>query len=565
MFFDCYLLTPTLLRPLLCHTSMFEPLRELLPEDPQALIDDARVLGEKAGRLYGSRSAAAYAALGGATYRPLQCVNEGVIGWAEASDKGGSGVNGRVSSSSSLQRSATGNEDGALLSWVSAVLSWVGSFTRTSRRRACRSATQQQRCRHCGKSGLRAALMKMCVSTPHILPHLLHCAATVAAFFLPSVRMLCPSALPDVSRLLEARQSSKGGPERVTAISFHPLYMWLAVAVDAGGADGSARVVVYNVAEETVACVLSHAFQKDVNWLQWKPYAVDVLAVGCRGGVLLWSIGGGGGAAASAAADVGGFGQREATARALFYRTQRGFTVTGGAFSNRDGSMLACASMTDTQLHLLNVRQPPFSPQACVAVVVPTIDGGLHEVVFDDEDLFMVCAVCEHPSLALVRCAVPAAGSSATAGVAPTVVGGVHQSTIVPIPAPVHRIARASGLGQSLFFLATKNLEGVLLARINPYLGVEVVSMISTGLYRGVGGCVTHFACSRRRLWMQTETNYLVVCRYGQRGGAVTLLPVGVAAIEAVALASFAGCTTGSLVAVLERDGTISMIPSYHS
>ncbi|KPI87197.1 hypothetical protein ABL78_3713 [Leptomonas seymouri] len=532
---------------------MFEPLREILREDPQALIDDARVLGEKAGRLYGSRSAAAYAALGGATYRPLQCINEGVVGWGDDA----SGDSNAVSSSSPVSSSLDGGSANNS-SWMSTVLSLWGSAHRSAR--CCSRRPQQQRHRR-PASGLHLA-RELLSATPHILPHLLHCALKVTAFAFPSVRMLCPSALPDASRLLDARQSCRGGPERVTALSFHPLYCWLAVAVDEGAADGTARVVLYDVAEEKVTCVLLHAFQKDVHWLQWKSYATDVLAVGCRGGVLLWSLTAAGAAKSELVGCAGhAFGassQWTSSARALFYRTCSGFTVTSAAFSNCDGSLLACASATDTRLHLLNVRQPPFSSLACVAVVVPSVDGGIHEVVFDDDDFFMICAICEHPSLALIRCAAPSSTPSSTAA-------AVHQSTVVQVPAPVHCIARASGLGLSLFFLSTKGLEGVLLARINPVIGVEVVAMISTGLYRGVGGCVTRFTCSRRRLWVHTETNHLLVCRYGQQGGNVTLLPVGVATMEAVALTNFSGCTTGSLVAVLEQDGAISMIPSYHS
>ncbi|KPA76546.1 hypothetical protein ABB37_07837 [Leptomonas pyrrhocoris] len=541
---------------------MFEPLREILPEDPQALIDDARLLGEKAGRLYGSRSAATYAALGGATYRPLQCVNEGVVAWDNDASADLSTGSSSTPASSSLHRSSDGSSSGSIRSsWISKALSLLGSARYNSRCRSHRAHPPQRRRRP--PTGLYA-VQEVLSAMPHIVPHLLHCALKVAAFVFPSVRTLCPSALPDTWCLLDARQSCRGGPERVTALSFHPLYLWLAVAVDEGAADGSARVVLYDVAEEKVACVLSHAFQKDVNWLHWKPYATDVLAVGCRGGVLLWSLaaatatGAESGWPGHAGRSFGASSQLDSSARALFYRTCDGFTVTSAAFSHRDGSMLACASLSDTRLHLLNVRQPPFSPLACAAVVVPSVDGGLYEVLFDDDDLFMICVVCEHPSLALVRCA--ALSSTASAASA-----GVLQTTVVPIPAPVHCMARASGLGPSLFFLATKGLEGVLLARINPVIGVEVVAMISTGLYRGVGGRVTRVACSRRRLWMHTETNHLVVCRYGQHGGNVTLLPVGVATMEAVALVNVEGCATGSLVAVLEQDGTITMIPSYHS
>jgi hypothetical protein len=554
---------------------MFEPLREVLPEDPQALIDDARVLGEKAGRLYGSRSAEAYTALGGVTYSPLRCINEGVVDWGEGSSDAYAEAAPLASSSLGKSCPHKTSSFSSSSSWVSSVLSWLGTAGRSARRHPHRThhPHQQQRQQHrrrCTSTDCFGLAQTVLAATPHVLPHLLRCIVRVAAFAFPGIRTLCPTAVPDATRLLEARQSRSGGPERATAISFHPLYLLLAVAVDEGAADGSARVVVYDAAAEKVACVLSHAFQKDVNWLQWKPYATDVLAVGCRGGVLVWSLTAGAAAVAAGTAEnglggcIGGaFGAASgahfgASARALFYRTQCGFAVTSAAFSNRDGSLLACASMFDTRLHLLTVRQPPFSPLSCVAVVVPSIDGGLREVLFDDDDLFIICAVCEHPSLALIRCTSAASAGASSAA-------AVHQATVVPIPAPVTCMARATGLGPSLFFLSTKGLEGVLLAKVNPFIGVEVVAVISTGLYRGVGGCVAHFACSRRRLWMQTETNHLVVCRYGQSRRAITVIPVGVAAMEAVTLANFGGCATGSLVAALEQDGTISLIPSYHS
>lgn len=582
---------------------MFEPLREILPEDPQALLEDARVLGEKAGRLYGSRSAATYTAMGGAVYAPLRCVNEGVVGWGSVSDaitndndnKSPMSSSDAASSSSYLAKSSSAAGG---VSWFADAWSWLGSSSLPRRARAGKRQQQRRRLRRGRPLSLSAQLRCICAAAPHVVPRLLKGVVTMAALAFPSLRSLCPSALPDAADLLEARQSApfaassaggrSGGPERVTAVCFHPLYVWLAVAIDEGAADGTTRVVLYNAVEGRVACVLSHAFQKDVAWLQWKPFASNVLAVGCRGGVLLWGFvlassaqagpaasAAPAAAAAEAAQNVlgnacGVFGasaaaQLEASARALFYRIRPGFQMTAGAFSHCDGSMLACASMTDTRLHLLNVRQPPFSPQATAAVVVPSIDGGIHEVLFDDDDLFLICAVCEHPSLALVRSPGAAGSTSASASYAANAESTSHHVTLVPIPAPVHCMARASGLGPSLYFLSTKGLEGVLLARINPFIGAEVISMISTGLYRGVGGAVTRFACSRRRLWMLTETHHLVVCHYGRRGGEVTVLPVGVATTEAVDVVNYSGCTWGSMAAVLEEDGTIQLIPSYHA
>ncbi|KAG5509926.1 hypothetical protein GH5_07773 [Leishmania sp. Ghana 2012 LV757] len=532
---------------------MFEPLRELLLEDPHALVEDTGVLGEKAGRLFGFRDLSSYAALGGAVYPPLRCANDGVVAWSAAQDmnsaSGGSGAIRASDSASSLSADRT------------TLLTSSSLHSRDEAKNRCwwSLATATDACRR-ARYRRRSWLHRLCASAPHLIPHLIHCLVKTVAFALPGLRSAFPGALPTARRLLLARRSCRGGPERVTEVSFHPLYMWLAVAVEEGGADASTRVVVHDVGEGRVICVLTHAFQVKVSWLQWKPQSRDVLAVGCDGGVLLWSLlaGTSGSAADAPWSATKAAANADAAARALFYPTCSGFTVTAGAFAHQDASTLACASVADTRLFLLQLTEPPFQPQACGTVVIPSVDGGLGQVLFDDDDLFLLCSVCEHGSLALVRIRPSPTSMSAASSAA------VFQSCVVPTPAPVDCVVRATGLGPSLYFISTTGLEGVLLARINPFIGVEVVSMISTGLYRGVGGCVTRFECSRRRLWIQTETNHLLLCRYGLRDGVISLIPVGVAAMEVVNMASFTGCKTGSLVAAVEADGTIHFLPSYH-
>ncbi|KAG5483986.1 hypothetical protein LSCM1_05837 [Leishmania martiniquensis] len=532
---------------------MFEPLRELLLEDPQALVEDAGVLGEKAGRLFGFRDLSSYTALGGAVYPPLRCANDGVVTWGAACDMSdGSNSSGATQAINSASPLAT---DGAALLTSSSVHSRGETEARRWSSLATATDTRPRACHR-----RRPWLHRLCASAPHLIPHLLHCLIKTVSFALPSLRSAFPAALPAGERLLLARRSRRDGPERVTGLSFHPLHMWLAVAVEEGGADGSARVVVHDVGEGRVMCVLTHAFQVRVSWLQWKPQSRDVLAVGCYGGVLLWRLlaGSSDGAAEAPWPALRALVNADAAARALFYPTCRGFTVTAGAFAHRDASILACASVADTRLFLLQLSHPPFQPQACGTVVVPSVDGGLGQVLFDDDDLFLLCSVCEHGSLALVRIrSLPTSTSAASSA-------ATFQSCVVPTPAPVDCVVRATGLGPSLYFMSTAGLEGVLLARISPFIGVEVVSMISTGLYRGVGGRVTRIECSRRRLWIQTETSHLLLCRCGLRDGAISLIPVGVAAMEVVDMASFTGCRSGSLVAAVEADGTIRFLPSYH-
>ncbi|CAJ1014938.1 hypothetical protein Q4I30_000455 [Leishmania utingensis] len=532
---------------------MFEPLCELLVEDPQALIEDERVLGEKAGRLFGFRDFSAYAALGGAVYPPLRCANDGVVAWDAVHGMNGSNNgNGRTRATDSASSLSA---DGAAVLTSSSLHGQVEMDTRWWSSLATAIEAHRR-----ARPGCRSWLRQLCSSAPHLLPFLAHCLIKTVSFVLPGLRSIFPTALPSARLLLRARRSRCGGPERVTGLSFHSSYMWLAVAVEEGGADASTRVVVYDVGEERVICVLTHAFQKEVSWLQWRPQSRDVLAVGCCGGVLLWRL-----LAASSdrTADASWsvaktLASADAAARVLFYPTSSGVTITAGAFAHQDANTLACASNADTRLFFLQLNEPPFHPQACGTVVVPSVDGGLGQVVFDDNDLFLLCTVCEHGSLALVRIRPSPMSASGAASAA------AFQSCVVPTPAPVDCVVRATGLGPSLYFLSTAGLEGVLLARINPFIGVEVVSMISTGLYRGVGGCVTRFECSRRRLWIQTETNHLLVCRCGLRDGVISLIPIGVTAMEVVEMASFAGCKTGSLVAALEVDGTIQFLPSYH-
>ncbi|CBZ24723.1 conserved hypothetical protein [Leishmania mexicana MHOM/GT/2001/U1103] len=532
---------------------MFEPLHELLLEDPQALIEDERVLGEKAGRVFGFRDLNAYVTLGGAVYPLLRCANDGVVPWGAVD-----GVNGSSNGSGSARAT---NSASSLSAGGDAVLT-SSSLHRQGEvdTRWWSSLAPATDARRCSRHGRRSWLQQLWASAPHLIPHLAQCLIKAASFALPGLRSVFPSALPGARRLLLARRSRRGGPERVTGLSFHPLYMWLAVAVEEGGADASTRVVVYDVGERRVMCVLTHAFQMKVSWLQWRPESRDVLAVGCCGGVLLWRLfaDSPGSAADGPWSATKAFANTDASAHALFYPTRSGFTVTGGAFAHQDANTLACASVGDTRLVFLQLNEPPFQPQACGTVVVPSVDGGLGQVLFDDDDLFLLCTVCEHGSLALVRIQPsPTSGSAASSAAA-------FQSCVVPTPAPVDCVVRATGLGPSLYFMSTARLEGVLLARINPFIGVEVVSMISTGLHRGVGGCVIGLECSRRRLWIQTETSHLLVCRCGLRGGVISLIPIGVAAIEVVAMASFAGCTTGSLLAAVEVDGTIHFLPSYH-
>ncbi|KAK7197829.1 hypothetical protein NESM_000736200 [Novymonas esmeraldas] len=532
---------------------MFDPLRELLLDDPQALIADTHIVGEKAGRLFGSREQETYTALGGVVYPPLRGVREEVVAWGSASVAETCGDVTKDSADAATVPLAEGGDAAAaaaaaltsssLHSLGDGEASWwdllaVVADIRSRSRRGVR----------------RSWLHELSAAAPHILPDVARSLVKSASLMLPGLRSVYPTAILGARRRLPSTmRSQRGCPERVTGLCFHPVCMWLAVAVDEGGADATARVVVFDVADGRVVCVLTHSFQRDVSWLQWKPRSRDTIAVGCRGGVLLWSVRGGAAAATAATMTAA-----KAATHTLFYGIHKGFRVDAAAFAHRDANMLACISATDTRLFLLRLDAPPFAAQASGAVVVPSVDGGLGEVLFDDDDHFLLCTVRGHASLAMVRTQPPSSASAAEAGAA-------LLARVVPTPAPVGCIARATGLGPSVYFLSTAALEGVLVARVNPFVGIEVVAMISTGLHRGIGGCVTRFVCSRRRLWVQTETGHLLVCHYGLCDGAVSVIPVGVAALEAAAMAAFAGCDSGSLVAAAEADGTVHILPSYHA
>lgn len=519
---------------------MFEPLRHLLSENPQALVEDHRILGEKGGRLYGSRDAAAYAASGGVEYTPVQMAKSDVIDW---------GRGGRFSDSVKTGRAAAGSLD---VSPSRAMQPLRSVLTRVADCLLCSN--------HCrGSRGVSLSRL------PHLLPSALYQVIKGIASVLPVARVLFPRALPTTHRLQSGRLpynssshiSSSNSPERVAAVAFHPVIPWIAVAVEEGGIEPSARVIVYDVMEETVVCVLTHAFQMEVEVLLWKPCSRDVLAVGCRGGILLWSLSAGrattqqhpgsdGGASSSSPAAYSADG----AAWALFYRVDRGLLITSAAFNHMDGGLLACGSTVDTRLHILDVRQSPHLPTATFGCIQASIDGGVEQVLFSIDDSFLLSAISDHASLVMT--------DLSKSG---------YQTTVVPTPAPVQQLIEASGFSSassSFYFVSFKRVEGLLLIRISPSIGIEVISTISTGIFRGVGGFVRQIACSRRRLWIAMETGHVVVCRYGERDQRMTLLPVGVAALQAVELSNFDGCTAGSLVAAVEADGGISFIPSYH-
>lgn len=535
---------------------MFEPLNELLlafqedggrtalsgsPVIGSAVLSDRRLLGEKDGRLFGSSEQAEYVTRGGAVYACRAFANNSVVGWSGASAGNGNGDD-------------SGRDDDG------------GDSSR-------RAALQRRALRRGGPRRVLAHVAGGCLVLPR---HLARVALCTAAYLLPALRIAFPAAVPRPALVGRGRRrwllgatttttspSHSSLPERVTAVAFHPYLMVFAMAIDEGGADGGARVVVYDPILDVIIAVLTHAFQRDVLSLAWKPWAKDVLAVGCRGGVLLWSVNGGPGSPDTASAALHSNGhtttataaaakecisaQAAASAFALFYRCSPGLPVTTLAFCNGNGRYLACGSRWTARLHILDVSCGPQDKASLLCSLVPSVEGGCEQALFSDDDTFILSAVAGAPYLSFVR-----------TGRFP------FTSTTVATPGPVLKIARATGVGPNYFFLYTRGLEGVLLARVSAELGVQVVSLVSTAICRGVGGAVRCVAASKRRVWVGLETGHLLLCYYNLREGHFNLMPVGVAATNATLMADFPGCATGSLLAVVEGDGAVSFIPSYH-
>lgn len=383
---------------------------------------------------------------------------------------------------------------------------------------------------------IRRTMHRLLETPLRLVQKSLHLATCV----FPVLRIFIPTAVSKGKPSMQVAAAVHSGAERVVAIAFHPHRMVLAVAVHEGGySNDSCRVCVYDVVENRRRAVLTHAFQIGVAALQWKPFSRDVLAVGCRGGVLLWSL-----SSAPSDGPVGDWGEK---AYSVFYRCLRNAPTTTMCFSCRDGKYVACGSTAHTRMHLLDASHGPQDPQSTVTTITPSVEGGIRDVVFADDDTYILSTVSTAASVCLIR------------------MSTTNYSTVtVATPGPVEGITKAPGIGVNYYFMYTKGLEGVVLARGNAHVGLEIISLISTGLCRGVGGAVRGITASKRRLWVSLETGHLLVCHYGCREGTFSLLPVGVAAMDVAHMFSFSGCTVGSMLAVADGEGTVDYLPSYH-
>ncbi|KAF8292955.1 Nucleoporin NUP48 [Trypanosoma cruzi] len=370
---------------------------------------------------------------------------------------------------------------------------------------------------------------------------------------MPLLRFVFPFVVPASANCAPRLLNAADCPECVTAVAFHPDRMVLAAAVDEGA--GCSRVVVYDVAEGKETCVLTHAFQRHVRCVAWKPLSRDVLAVGCDGGALVWSLSFGVspvvtvyGRSNNGHSEKGlGAGEEDDVdrkAHCLFYRCTTHVPTTCISFSCRDGRYLACGSTEHIALHFHDIRLPPSNSSLRKNV---SVEGATEDVLFADDDTFAVKLVCG--TSVVVMIAFPSCVES-----------------VVPTAAAVLKMTKAQALGPNHFFLQCAHVEGVVVAHANPFIGVQVIALVSTGIAGGIGGNVRRMACSDRRLYIALETGHLLVCHYGRRGSAFTLIPVGVAELDAAHLAVFDGFTRGSLLAAVEAsDQSVIFMPSYHS
>nr|CCC95057.1 conserved hypothetical protein [Trypanosoma congolense IL3000] len=361
---------------------------------------------------------------------------------------------------------------------------------------------------------------------------------------LPLLRVVFPFAVPEPA---SRRQIHIECCERVVAIAFHPTRMILAAVIDEK--NGCSRVVIYDVGESREEFTLTHAFQRHSRCLAWKPLSRDVLAVGCCGGVLLWSLSFNSEPSKRGVFGSGGHVKEAGTSSAsegapccLFYRSTKNVVTTCVRFSSRDGRYVACGSTEHAALHFHDIR---VQPSRSLLLKNVSVEGATQDVLFAHDDSFAVRMVCGASVVILLQfpsCA----------------------RTTVPTAAPVLSMARAQGVGPNHFFLHCAGVEGVFVAHVNPFVGVHVISLISTGIHRGVGGAVRCIASSGKRLFVALETGHLLVMHYGCRG-VFTLIPVGTAEMNVEHMAMFDGYSYGSLLAVVETDQSVVFVPAYHA
>lgn len=565
---------------------MHEPIKDLwaVVGLPGAILQDTQVLGEVHGRLFSIDEELDYQQRGGAKYaRGYKIANRNIV--MDMVDEDIRAASG--DSSCVHEEDATDNANSS---------SW---WPRRSARRSCPATPPPCSSSHNRREG--------CASSSTLLgswwQRSLDAVGKLqrfSAFFLPFLRLGFPSAVPCTARRPH-RHIGGNGPERVTAIAFHPVHPLLAVSVEEGGSHGQTRVLIMDVVTVSeseparLSCVLTHAFQKRVEVLAWKPHSDDVLAVGCESGVLLWSLEAGskhhagnvfheeeiicGHPKGDAVQPVGAPStfnsfpsqhhkqERRLTskdARCLFYSyCGTSLPVTTMSFSPLTGRFLACGSRFYTSLSLLDVSVPPcVAPNGGAVTLTTTTEGGTEKVYFADEDRYLLSLTCGHPSIYVTLLSLLKGSATQEA----------TRSIRIGTPFPVLDAHPASGVGPDHYFLNVSRIEGLVLARVDlKDKSLSVVATISTSVDRGIGGLVRCYTCSKRRLWIVTETGHMLVCGYhrvpgkDKTGMRFALTAIGGATLDASSLVGFDGFSSGSLVAVVEQQEVLHLVPSYHA
>ena len=161
-------------------------------------------------------------------------------------------------------------------------------------------------------------LSALSCAIPHLRPWTLPITESKCSpFRLDSAAVRVRRRLPDLdtstssssrtpmSRMMARVHGDSSDVPTVQAIAFHPYLPVLAVCLQRNPRS-AATIRLYSVTEGAYieGVELQHGYMRGVTTMEWKrPYSKGVLAVGCSGGVLLWSIrcleefGTGGGAA----------------------------------------------------------------------------------------------------------------------------------------------------------------------------------------------------------------------------------------------------------------------------
>lgn len=599
------------------------------------LVQSSHILGEIDGRLFTIREEEEYAQRGGARYAGnISLINRQVLSAESSFSNAQDGRRVTLSKNGSSTDGISGasrSDDRASHSSAPLPASSSSSNFYEEEEDTCPRGRDFRR------------LFSLLFLTGHCqMRELANKTLRVAASLLPLIRLVYPSAVPrsvaQSSLMVGSSSGAKVGhtvysrfrkrcPEQVTAMCLHPCLPLLAVAIDEGGSERHARVLVADIVNSSpsgplsVSHVLTHAFQKGVEAIAWKPYSDDVLAVGCESGVLLWSLEAGEGTIFFPGDDVGG---RRLPPRLEKYELEKpweesyptfrsssplssskpsslhisrnaccvfypfcgtGVPVTSLSFSNQTGRFLACGSRFYCAFSLVDVTVPPCAEHSTVKWT-PSLDGGMESLEFAPEtDLFLLSLTCGHASVNVTSLSLPgnrytdSDPSSASTRV-------IHSSKRIATPFPVlaakPAIGVASGEDIYYYFLQLAGVEGLVLARLDVLQNaLHVISLISMKVQRGIGGLVRTFACSKHRLWIATETGHLVVLYYRrqhywtERGGYIgigrvdpgclSVIPIGAAVMDVSCLAAFHGFPAGSLAAVVEQGHILHLVPSYHS